>query len=63
MDLSAYEQAPLRKINLATLPAVWHRYTKEEVESEIYACNGIVTLICNKLDCSYTQFFNCLEKY
>lgn len=53
----------LQPIRQASLPALWHRLTKEDLEKELFDCNGIVTLICNKLDCSYKQLYNALDHY
>lgn len=36
----------------SVLPAVYKRYTKEEVEKVIEDNYGIVTIICNLLDCT-----------
>ena len=54
---------PLQPIHQASLPALWHRLTKEDLEKELFNCKGIVTLLCNKLDCSYKQLYNALDHY
>lgn len=50
-------QAPTSGVTNALkpkLPAVKDRYTKEQVEDCIERHLGIVTSICNDLDCTYT---------
>ena len=48
------EKTKLPKIfnKKAVLPSLEKRYTKEEVEKVIEENYGIVTLICNLLDCT-----------
>lgn len=62
MDLSSQPNL-LQPIRQASLPALWHRLTKDDLEKELFDCKGIVTLICNKLDCSYKQLYNALDHY
>ena len=62
MDLSSQSNL-LQPIRQASLPALWHRLTKDDLEKELFDCKGIVTLICNKLDCSYKQLYNALDHY
>ena len=47
----------------AVLPAVYKRYTKEEVEKVIEENYGIVTLICDLLDCTASQFYKAVDKW
>ena len=47
----------------AVLPAVYKRYTKEEVEKVIEENYGIVTIICDLLDCTANQFYKAVDKY
>ena len=47
----------------SVLTAVYKRYTKEEVEKVIEDNYGIVTLICNLLDCTAKQFYKAVDKY
>lgn len=45
------------------LPPVKERYTKEQVEDCIERHLGIVTSICNDLDCTYSQFYRAIKEY
>ena len=47
----------------AVTPAVYTRYTKEELEEIINKNYGIVTVICSILDCNYKQFYKALDYY
>ena len=47
----------------AVLPAVYKRYSKEEVEKIIEDNYGIVTIICNLLDCTANQFYKAVDKW
>lgn len=47
----------------ARLPPLWKRYSKAEISASIEKNYGIITLICNTLDCSYSQFYSCIKKY
>lgn len=47
----------------AVLPAVYKRYTKEEVEKVIEENYGIVTIICSLLDCTPKQFYKAVDKW
>lgn len=47
----------------AVTPAVYTRYTKEELEEIINKNYGIVTVICSILDCNYKQFYKALDHY
>ena len=39
------------------LPAIWKRMTKQEFADIVEKHFGIVTVCCNVLDCTYTQFW------
>lgn len=39
------------------------RYTKEQVEDCIERHLGVVTSICNDLDCTYSQFYKAVKHY
>lgn len=39
------------------LPAVWKRMTKQEFSDIVEKHFGIVTVCCNVIDCTYTQFW------
>lgn len=45
------------------LPALKHRYTREQLEETIDKHYGIVTAICNDIDCSYAQFYSAIKHY
>ena len=55
----------LKKIyhKTAVLPALEKRYTKEEVERVIEENYGIVTIICNLLDCTPKQLYKAIDKW
>lgn len=59
------EKTKLPKIfnKKAVLPSLEKRYTKEEVEKVIEDNYGIVTIICNLLDCTAKQFYNAVDKF
>ena len=40
------------------LPALWKRMTKQEFADVVEKHMGIVTVCCNVLDCTYSQFWN-----
>lgn len=40
------------------LPAIWKRFTKQEFADIVEKHFGIVTVCCNVLDCTYSQFWN-----
>ena len=48
---------------MAVLPSLEKRYTKEEVERIIEENYGIVTIICDLLDCTAKQFYNAVDKW
>ena len=39
------------------LPPIWKRYTKQEFADIVEKHMGIVTVCCNVLDCTYSQFW------
>lgn len=39
------------------LPPLWKRYTKQEFANTVEKHMGIVTVCCNVLDCTYSQFW------
>ena len=39
------------------LPPIWKRYTKQEFANIVEKHMGIVTVCCNVLDCTYSQFW------
>ena len=39
------------------LPPLWKRYTKQEFANIVEKHMGIVTVCCNVLDCTYSQFW------
>ena len=39
------------------LPALWKRFTKQEFADVVEKHMGIVTVCCNVLDCTYSQFW------
>ena len=39
------------------LPALWKRFTKQEFQDVVEKHMGIVTVCCNVLDCTYSQFW------
>ena len=40
------------------LPPLWKRYTKQEFADIVEKHMGIVTVCCNVLDCTYSQFWH-----
>lgn len=59
------EKTKLPKIfnKKAVLPSLEKRYTKEEVEKVIEDNYGILTIICDLLDCTAKQFYNAVDKW
>ena len=59
------EKTKLPKIfnKRAVLPSLEKRYTKEEVEKVIEENYGILTIICDLLDCTARQFYNAVDKW
>ena len=45
------------------LPAVFKRYSKEELQQIIEQYYGITTVICGIIDCTYSQFYKALDHY
>lgn len=46
----------------AVLPTLSKRYKKEEIEDNIEKNYGIITIICNELDCTAKQFYNYVKE-
>ena len=44
------------------LPPLEKRYTKEQIQECIEKHYGVVTRICNELDCTYTQFYKTIKQ-
>ena len=45
------------------MPPVFKRFTKEELQNIIEENYGVVTVLCNVLDCTYAQFYKALDHY
>ena len=45
------------------LPPVYERFTKEELQTIIEENYGVVTVLCNVLDCTYAQFYKAITHY
>ena len=45
------------------LPPLKDRYTKEQIEMCIEKHYGVVTRICNELDCTYSQFYKAVKSF
>ena len=45
------------------MPAVHKRFTKEELQTIIEENYGVVTVLCNVLDCNFSQFYKALDYY
>ena len=59
---AAIAAVPIALQKKAVLPPLDKRYAKDQLEEEITANFGIVTVICAKLDCTPKQFYNTLDK-
>ena len=58
MNLSSALMQNGVKNNMAPkLPPLWKRYTKQEFQDIVEKHLGIVTVCCNVLDCTYSQFW------
>ena len=44
------------------LPPLEKRYTKKQIQECIEKHYGVVTRICNELDCTYTQFYKAIKQ-
>ena len=44
------------------LPPLEKRYTKKQIQDCIEKHYGVVTRICNELDCTYTQFYKTIKQ-
>lgn len=47
----------IKKHMTSKLPAIWKRFTKQEFADIVEKHFGIVTVCCNVLDCTYSQFW------
>lgn len=47
----------IKKHMRSKLPAIWKRFTKQEFADIVEKHFGIVTVCCNVLDCTYSQFW------
>ena len=45
------------------MPPLQQRFTKEELQTIIEENYGVVTVLCNLLDCTYAQFYRALDQY
>lgn len=45
------------------LPPLWKRFTKQEFADVVEKHLGIVTVCCNVLDCTYSQFWQAASKW
>lgn len=45
------------------LPPVAQRYTEDQLKDKIEKHFGIVTSICNELDCTFSQFYRAVKHY
>lgn len=45
------------------LPAVYKRFSKEQLQQIIEENYGVVTILCNVLDCNFSQFYKAVDKY
>lgn len=45
------------------LPPVARRYTEDQLKDKIEKHFGIVTSICNDLDCTFSQFYRAVKHY
>ena len=50
-------QNGIKKHMTSKLPPLWKRYTKQEFIDIVEKHMGIVTVCCNVLDCTYSQFW------
>lgn len=44
------------------LPSLCRRYSEDEIRDSIERHFGVVTAICNDLDCTYSQFYKAVKK-
>ena len=45
------------------MPPLQQRFTKEELQTIIEENYGVVTVLCNILDCTYAQFYKAISYY
>ena len=65
-DEAAKSQTSLAPVGITNklapkLPPLDQRYTREQLEECIERQYGIVTSICNELDCTYSQFYKAVK--
>lgn len=56
-------QSPIVPRLKPKLPALWKRCTKEELMQLIDEKFGVITSLCNELDCTYTQFYSAVKHW
>lgn len=59
---AAIAAVPIALQKKAVLPALDKRYTRDQLEDQIWENYGIVTVLCAKLDCTPKQFYGTLDK-
>ena len=45
------------------LPPLQQRFTKEELQTIIEQNYGVVTVLCNVLDCNFSQFYKAIDYF
>ena len=45
------------------MPPLQQRFTKEELQTIIEQNYGVITVLCNFLDCTYAQFYKAIDHY
>lgn len=45
------------------MPPLQQRFTKEELQTIIEENYGVVTVLCNLLDCTYAQLYRAIDHY
>ena len=53
----------IKKHTRSKLPPLWKRYTKQDFQDVVEKHMGIVTVCCNVLDCTYSQFWQAAERW
>ena len=53
----------IKKHMTSKLPPLWKRYTKQDFQDVVEKHMGIVTVCCNVLDCTYSQFWQAAERW
>lgn len=59
---AAIAAVPIALQKKAVLSALDKRYTRDQLEDQIWENYGIVTVLCAKLDCTPKQFYSTLDK-